>query len=162
MKRVGLLVILLFLTGCNQMTGSTETICVEVQDSLVETGTGVTILEIQGYDETILTWTVNTTLTRTEFDDVFSQGIYLSDEEIHDLFARYNPHTTTGIVVYVSDLTEDNITIRRVYHYEGMSNEDLSLLWSVDDFSSDVNLSSAIDGLTGLGATCTTFEIVAE
>jgi len=143
------------------MSGSTLTSCAVVDGGLLRPGVGESIIEIEGFDELIITWTVSTTLTRAEFDDEFLNGIYLSDEEIHDLFARYNPHTITGVIVYISELTDDTVTIARVYNYGGISNEDLSYLWNVEDFAESITLSAAIEGLVEQGAVCNTIEIVA-
>ena len=159
MKKLSVLIILFFLTACSGMTGPTVTNCVGVEESLVQSGVGQTVIEIQGYNEDIITWTVSTTLTRAEFDVEFLNGIYLSDEEIHDLFANYNPHTIPGVFVYVSELNADYLTITRVYNYGGMNNEDLSRLWGVDDFSDSVTLSTAIESLEERGATCIIFEV---
>jgi len=159
MKKLSVLVLLLFLTACSRMSGPTLTSCVDLAGGLVRPGVGESILEIEGFDETIITWTVSTTMTRAEFNDEFLGDIYLSDEEIHDLFAHYNLHTITGVIIYISELTSDYVTIRRVYNYGGISEDDLNRLWSVEDFNEDVNLSSAIEGLIENGATCTTVEV---
>ena len=160
MKKLSILVLLLFLTACSKMSGSTLTSCAIIEGGLIDSGVGASIVEIEGFDESIITWTVSTTLTRAEFDAEFLDGIYLSDEEIHDLFARYNPHVITGVMVYISELNEDYITIRQVYNYGGISNEELNLLWNVEDFDKDVTLSRAIAGLTESGATCTTIDVL--
>jgi len=155
MLKLSVLVLLLFLTACSRMSGSTLTSCAVEDGGLVRSGVGESIIEIEGFDETIITWTVSTTLTRAEFNAEFLDGNYLSVEEIHDLFARYNPYIITGVIVYIAELNEDYITIRRVYNYGGISNEELSRLWSVEDFAEEVTLSGAIGGLTENGAVCT-------
>ena len=162
MKKLFVLLFILFLTACSQMTGSTLTSCAVADGGLVRSGLGESIIEIEGFDELILTWTVSTTMTRADFDTEFLGGIYLSDEEIHDLFARYNPHTISGVIVYVSELTEASVTVTRVYNYGGISNEDLSRLWGVDDFADEVTLSGAIEGLVESGAVCNTIEVEVE
>lgn len=159
--KLGILVILLFLTGCSRMTGPTLTSCEGIQAGLVSYGVGETVIIIEGYDEEILTWTVSTTLTRVEFDAEFLHGIYLSDEEIYDLFVRYNPLTITGVVVSV-ETSENHITIHHIYHYHGISDEDLNQLWGVDDFTNDITLSSAIEGLEEQGAVCNPIETIAN
>lgn len=156
MKKLGFLTIILFLTACNRMTGSTITTCFAIDAGLVGDGVGQTMLEIIGRDEEIIIWTVNTTLTRAEFDVEFLDGIYLSDEEIHDLFARYNANVITGAMVLITELTSEIVTITKIYNYENINNEQLSLLWGVDDFSDAVTLSSAIEGLMEQGANCAT------
>ena len=160
MKKLSILVVLLFLAGCSDnMTGVTQTTCVDLEMSLVRPGVGETVITIDGDGEDIMFWRVATTLTRAEFDTEFLQGLYLSDDEIHDLFTQYSPSTMQGVIVYVSELNDDYITITQVFDYAGMSLEDLNNLWNVDDFESDVTLSAAIEGLEENGAYCTIIEI---
>lgn len=156
MKKLCALLFLLFLAACSGMDGESHTTCTNITVGLAGANVGETIVTVQGYDEDILLWTVNTTLTRTEFDQEFLHGMYLSDDEIHELFAIYNQSEVEGITFHIADLNNNYVAIEKVYNYSVISTTDLNRIWGVDDFEDTVTLSSAIAGLEGQGAVCDT------
>ena len=159
MKKLWILLFLLFLTACSLgMSGGSYTRCAEVTSGLAGVDVGQTVIMIQGYDEDILLWTVSTTLTRDEFDEEFLQGMYLSDDEIHELFEAYTQSEVEGITFYISDLSNDFVVITQVYDYSIISTADLNRIWGVGNFEETVTLSAAIAGLEDTGAVCETTE----
>lgn len=162
MKKFCAGLVLLFLVACDRMTGESYTRCVEVAEGLVGSDIGTTMITVQGYDEEILLWTVHTTLTREAFEQEFQQGLYLSDDEIHELFEGYSQQEVEGITFYVTDLTHDDVVIAKVYDYSVISTTYLNRIWDVDNFEDAVTVSSAISGLEDQGAICEIVEIEAE
>ena len=161
MKKLCSLLFLLFLVACGlRISGGSYTRCTEITGGLAGVDIGQTVITVQGYDEDILLWTVTTTLTREEFDQEFLHGIYLSDDEIHELFEAYTESEDEGITFYINALNNDYVIISMVYDYAVIA--DLDRIWNVDDFESTVTLSSAIAGLEDHGAICETTEQEAE
>lgn len=154
MKIFYTLSLLLFLVACNRMSGESYISCTEITEGLTGNNIGQTVITVQGYDEEILIWTVNTTMTRTEFEQEFFQDIHLSDEEIHELFEIYNQEEIYGITSYISELTNNHVVITMIYDYSTISDVDLNHIWGVDDFEGTVTLSTAIAGLEDQGAFC--------
>ena len=154
MKKFYVLLLLLFLVACDGMSGKSYITCVEVTEGLVGSGIGQTIITIQGNDEDILVWTVNTAVTRAEFEQEFLQEAYLSDDEIHELFERYSQSVVEGVTSHIDELTNDHVVITMIYDYSMISHNDLNFIWDVDDFENVVTLSSAISGLENQGAVC--------
>jgi len=154
MKIFYTLSLLLFLVACSRMSGESYISCTEITEGLAGNNIGQTVITVQGYDEEILIWTVNTTMTRTEFEQEFFQDIYLSDEEIHELFEIYNQEEIYGITSYISELTNNHVVITMIYDYSIISDVDLNHIWGVDDFEGTVTLSTAIAGLEDQGAFC--------
>lgn len=149
-----LLLSVFFLVACDRMSGKSYINCSNINPGLAGDGVGESVITIQGYDETIVLWTLETTLTRDEFEQAFLDGIYLSDAEIYELFAIYNQSEAPGITFHVVDLNHQFIVIAKVYDYEVMVATDLNRIWSVEDFEDSVTLSSAIAGLEYQGADC--------
>jgi len=159
MKKLYALLFLLFLVACDRMSGESYTRCTNINRGLAGDDVGQTVIMIQGYDEDISLWTVNTTLTRSEFDQEFLHGRYLSDAEIHELFEMYNQSEIEGITFHIADLNNHSVVIAKVYDYSIISVADLSRIWNVDDFEDTVTLSSAIAGLEYQGAECATVPV---
>ena len=162
MKKLCSLFFLLILGACGSMGGDTYTRCAYVPAGLVADDVGDTVITVKGYDEDILLWTVSTTLTRDEFDEAFSQGVYLSDDEIHELFEYYAQREMEGITFHVDELTNEHIPITKIYDYEVIDDDELNRIWGVDNFENTVTLSSAIASLEDQEAECVLIELEEE
>jgi len=149
-----LLLSLFFLVACDRMSGDSYISCSNINPGLAGSGVGASVVTIKGYDEEIILWRLETTLTRAEFDQAFLDGMYLSDAEIHELFAIYNQSEVVGITFQVAELNHQSVVIAKIYDYEVMAATDLNRIWSVEDFEDSVTLSSAIAGLEDQGAVC--------
>jgi len=136
------------------MSGESSARCTNISDGLAGDGIGKTVVTVQGYDEAILFWTVETTLTRAEFDERELQDQFLSDDEIHELFELYNQGEAYGITFHIAELNNASVVIAKVYDYSVISVAELNRIWGVDDFEDSVTLSSAITGLEDRGAVC--------
>ena len=156
MKKLCALLLLLFLVACGSRSGQSYIRCTHVPVGLVAGNVGETVITVQGYDEEILLWAISTTLTRDEFDEAFLQGTYLSDDEIHELFEYYATREMEGVTLYVAELTNEYVTIAKVYDYEIIDVDVLSRIWNVDNFENTVTLSSAIASLEDQNAECVT------
>jgi len=154
MKKLYALLFLLFLVACDGMSGESHITCNNVAGSLAGPHVGETVVRVQGYDEDILSWRIETTLTRAEFDHEFLHGMYLSNDEIHELFEMYNRSEVAGITFYISELSNNYVVIAKIYDYSAISIPDLNRIWGIDDFEDAVTLSSAIAGLEDQGAVC--------
>jgi len=144
------------------MSGESLTNCTDIAASLVAGNIGETIIEVHGYEEEILLWTVSTTLTRDEFDEAFLHGTYLSDDEIHELFEYYSQREMEGVTFYIAELTSEHVVIAKVYDYSAIDVDELSRIWGVDNFENTVTLSSAIASLEDQDAVCETIVIERE
>ena len=155
MKKIYAILVLLFLlTACNRISGDSHVICTDVAQGLFGIETGATTIEIYGENEDILTWKVSTELPRSWFDEVFLNGIFLSDSEIRELFQEYNKSEMEGIVVYLTEINADHVIISMIYDYGVISVDDLNIIWDVENFEENVTLSFAIAGLEEGGAMC--------
>lgn len=142
MKKLAILSLLLFLLACNSIEGESSVSCHD----------GATLIRIEGYHDEIVHWTVQTTLTRAEFDETFSQGMYLTDHEIIDLFVQYQ--SVVGITAQVIELESDDLVIEINYDYTVIPVAELSRIWGVEDFEDSITLSLAIIGLEEAGMVC--------
>lgn len=156
------LLFLLFLVACSSMSGESYTECINVSASLVAGNAGETVVMVRGSDEEILLWTINTTLSRDEFDEAFLQGTYLSNDEIHELFEYYSDREMEGITLHIEEMTREYVTITRTYDYTVVDVSELSRIWGVDNFENTVSLSSAIASLEDQGAQCVTETVEVE
>lgn len=154
MKKIIALGFVLFLTACSGIEGATSTSCTDVENGVAGAGVGTTTVVIESDYEQILQWNVHTSITRAELNSQFLNDVYMTDDEIHDLFATYSVSSMDGVQVVVSEINDDYVTLTQTYNYSLMLEEDLNFLWRVDNFSQDVTLSSAIAGLENQGATC--------
>ena len=162
MKKLCALLLLLFLAACDSRSGGSYTRCVNVSAGLVAGDAKETVVTVEGYDEDILLWAVFTTLTRDEFDEAFLQGMYLSDNEIHELFEGYSEQEMEGITIHIYELTSEYVTIAKVYDYTIFDAYELNRIWGVDNFENTVTLSSAIASLEDQNAVCETIELEEE
>lgn len=153
-KKSWSLLFLLSLVACNSMSGESFTECINVADSLVADASGETVVTVRGSDEDILLWTINTTLSRDEFEEAFLQGTYLSNDEIHELFEYYSDREIEGITLHIVEMTREFVTLARTYDYSVVDTDELSRIWGVDNFENTVILSLAIASLEDQGAQC--------
>jgi len=142
MKKLAILFVVLFLVACNGTEGESITKCV---DGAIET-------IIEGYNDEIVRWIVRRTITRAEFDEEFSQDMYLTDDEIVDLFAQYS--SIEGISAQVIELSSNELVVEIIYDYTVIPVAELSRMWGVDDFEDSITLSLAITGLEEENIVC--------
>ena len=145
---------LLFLTGCSRaMSGPSLTTCTE---ALSMYGDEETVVFIEGYDEEIVTWTIQSTFTRESFRMLVTDEEPLTDEEIADMVAYLNAQMDVGFELYLVTLEADEIVLSYRQDYALISDEQLAARWEVEDFEREITLSSAIRGLEAQGAVCVT------
>lgn len=152
-QTIWLIGILLLLTACNEISGETISVCTDGQIQI----------SIEGEDETIKVWRTHITMLRSEFEERFSQDVYLHDDEIIALFeAYYTQREIDGIFYEVTEINRDYLVIERVYDYTIISPQHLNQLWDVDDFFETVTLSGTLARLEEEGKGCTTETIWEE
>jgi len=148
MKKLVILFLLLFLAACNPHIGESRMVC--GGDSIV----------IESYNDQIRRWTLQRQLTRDEFDAEFSQGMFLTDDEIHELFDQY--HSIAGISTQVVELNSNYLIIAIIYDYTVIPVSELSRMWGVDDFEDSITLSVAISALEEEDINCEPAEPATE
>jgi len=144
MKKLFLFAIVVVLTGCSIPRTYATTTCIS----------GTDVVTINSYHEEILLWEVWTTYDRAEFESLYLPDIYMTDNEIKEVFTRYSNFAQTGITVGIIDINADEVTVFRLYDYSRISSAVLEEMWGVDDFFEEINLSVAIAGFEELGVIC--------
>lgn len=151
-KKLFSIIAVLILAACSsRMSGETTTICTDASVMVTE---GDTVIVIEGYDEEIRTWTVQTTLTREQFKGHVLEGNELTHDEITDMFDYLNTLEADGREFRLVSLSDSEAIMAYVYDYMIIPSEELNIIWNVDDFESEVTLSVAIRGLEDQGAVC--------
>ena len=143
MKKILILLILLLLTACNQVTGEATMECIfDAQ-----------VITIESYGEEILLWTHQIRYTRLEFDELFMQETFASSTEIIEWFARYSQQTEAGITFEIVEINDNYVILETIYNYEEISTIYKNRIWN-DDFEENVTFSSAVAGLIEQGWVC--------
>jgi len=147
--------VVLVLGGCSsRMRGDTVTVCTAAPSSVIESARNITVT-IVGSDENIITWTDTITMDIAEYEIMFfgMAGYFMDDDHIEEWFAEWGD-PTFGLSWHLLSIDDDTITFDAVFHYEHLTDAEVSLLWDTD--AARVTLSGAILGLEEQGANCTT------
>ena len=157
MKKVlGMLVLgtVLVLTACSRLSGDTTTVCTSAPSSVIGTADNITVT-IVGSDENIVTWADTITMSIAEYETIFfgMVGYFMDDAHIEEWFAEWGD-PTSGLSWHLLSVDDNTLTFDAVFHYEYLTDDQVSELWGID--AAQVTVSLGILTLEDLGATCTT------
>lgn len=145
------------LAACsNRLSGDTVTVCTGASAASMGIAENATVT-IVGSDESIITWTERYTLAIADYENYWFRmtGVFLDNVDIEEWFAMFdNPIEMGGLTWHLVSIDGDQMTIEAVYHYNYLTDAELSEMWGTD--FSQVTITSAINGFEYVGASCTT------
>ena len=145
----------LVVTGCgSRLRGDTITVCTSAQSSVINSANDITVT-IVGSNENIVTWTDTITMDIATYEMYFFGVVdyFADDAHIEDWFAQWGD-PTTGLSWHLLSVEGDTLTFDAVFHYEYLTDAEISEFWGID--AAQVTVTLGILDLEYLGASCTT------